>query len=71
MESSHPKCDVCGKPATSLARDVYQTEPDEGFETFRPGPMKAGCAEHPAESLEYDRNGELVGPTRNRNPLGH
>lgn len=50
-----PVCDVCGKPATSMARDVALHEPRYGgFAVVRPlGPVKHGCDEHPAQSVEH------------------
>lgn len=50
----HP-CDVCGKEATSLARDFYRYEDASGFYEYYPvpnRPLKAGCEKHPAESEE-------------------
>lgn len=48
-------CDTCGKPATSLARDVLRHEvPGASWVTFSPaGSTKAGCDDHPVSSVEH------------------
>lgn len=48
-------CDVCGKPATSLARDTMRHEcPGETYVKFSPvGRVHAGCDEHPAKAEEF------------------
>lgn len=51
-----PMCDACGRPATSMARDmVRHVHPSLQFEEFSPatGRVKMGCDEHPVESVEY------------------
>ena len=48
-----PPCGVCGKPATSIVRDLIAGDPVDGFEVWIPAPlMRAGCDEHPVESRE-------------------
>lgn len=63
MENFLPKCDKCHRRAVMFCCDVYEQEPDNGWKTYRPGPLKAGCALHPVRSMEYDRNGKLLGPS--------
>ncbi len=45
-----PICDICGKPATSGARDRIQLAPraSENSYHFRRGELRLGCDEHPA-----------------------
>jgi hypothetical protein len=45
-------CDVCGAPATSVARDIVETfNRDTGCAEFKPhNAVKHGCADHPPES---------------------
>lgn len=47
-----PVCDICGKPATSAARDVaVDSSGPSIFTKMRPaGTVKHGCDEHPATS---------------------
>ena len=55
MENELPKCDVCGKPATNAARDVYRT-PDIVTGYYHQWPSKAvryGCDEHECSPTEY------------------
>ncbi len=53
--SPYGRCDTCGKPATSFARDAIEVAPILGYAAFEPGDLKRGCADHPAESVERRR----------------
>lgn len=46
------KCDTCGKPATSMARDVILIDnPTSTINSYKPSnTIKLGCGEHPVES---------------------
>lgn len=50
-------CTTCGRPVTTLARDVYEVEPDSStkIERYRVGDIKAGCDLHPVESVYHPR----------------
>jgi hypothetical protein len=52
IPDEYAKCDICGAPATSWARDIYQ-QPNykTGFWEYQPSEMiHCGCDEHPAKS---------------------
>ena len=48
------RCDTCGKPATRFARDTRRSSCIRcGYVKYVcTGPLKAGCDEHPVESVE-------------------
>lgn len=48
-------CDVCGAVATSMAVDMLRHEvPGQVWVEYSPiGPVKYGCAQHPAKSEEH------------------
>lgn len=50
-----PKCDMCDKPATNLARDVLRDNNREtGWAEFMTSSvLKAGCDDHPVKSIEH------------------
>lgn len=51
------KCDVCGQPATSAARDVIQlaVKPGDTAYYYRAdSQLKLGCDQHPAESTTIE-----------------
>jgi len=53
-KDAYGKCDTCGAPATSMARDILAHEPPGAeFTQFSPVPgggLKRGCDAHPAKS---------------------
>lgn len=55
------RCDTCGEPATNFARDAREVEPLAGsdgslYEQWEVAEhIKAGCVEHPAQSVETRR----------------
>lgn len=51
-----PICEVCGKPATNWAQDVYVRErfDRDWIERSPSGIIHAGCDQHPAKSREID-----------------
>lgn len=55
MEQETPRCQVCGEPATSAARDVLRHEDyREAYVSFSPvGATKYGCDKHPGDSEEF------------------
>lgn len=58
-----PKCDVCGKPATNAARDVYQRDSWGGYLEFTPDDhVKFGCDEHKTTSNQIDVSTILTPP---------
>lgn len=50
-----PTCDLCDKPATSMARDVQPSvSPESMYVEFQiVGDVKRGCDEHPVSSVEH------------------
>ena len=53
-------CEVCGKPARHIVRDVREVY-SEVVRQFEPmGPPHKFCDEHKRESKTYDLNGNLA-----------
>lgn len=50
-------CDVCGKPATHLVRDVLEKPNTEKvYREFAPSTqVRAGCDDHPVTSKTYEQ----------------
>lgn len=46
-------CEVCGAPATHPVCDVQETEPKDGFRTFRVHSEHFFCNQHKRKSLTY------------------
>ena len=57
------RCDACGAPATSLARDIRDVTDGEWMKFEPTGPLKKGCDRHPARSLEHRKDGSVVAVT--------
>jgi hypothetical protein len=63
MPDDHPRCDVCGQPATSRAFDTIEDHgPDNhGFVSISPvGWPRYGCDKHPVQSEAYYSNPSLL-----------
>lgn len=64
--NDRPVCDVCGKPATNAACDVYRRDRWDGYVENTPAEhVRHGCDDHPTESHAIDVSTVLVPP---RNP---
>lgn len=53
MTAATNTCDVCGKPATHYAQDIYQWDDGSGWlmrRPYNPPRIHAGCDEHRVES---------------------